>query len=395
MAVCELLKLSCCSASDFLFKPLLLRNKLIVPALILSILFSYCSKNVDVEPTSIEAEVQSSATVEHPFQQRWKTQLQKLRKKGTSLRKTEKYIKLPGRTPGKAVAPTTCSFTPLTTVVDNYFAPFEFWDYILYSDYIWINQLSAIVDDSKQYFGRKGEYNNAVAKQERKLKSFFSTPITPRIKGQHSETLDNRKKVAQVFMLFTGASAEDGYYIADQIIAMNAESKVFPESPLLSMDAFATEDGIIVLGDGLIASLVKTGISSDIVITALLAHEWAHLVQYANMKKWYGYTTATMPQTAEFTRQLELEADFLAGYFLTHKRGATYNWKRVEQFNKLFFNLGDCSFESVGHHGSPAQRQKASMLGYTVADQTMPRGHILTVDKLHAHFMQKRAGVLK
>ena len=56
---------------------------------------------------------------------------------------------------------------------------------------------------------------------------------------------------------------------------------------------------------------------------------------------------------AERTRYTELMADAMAGYFLTHKRGAAMNRHRVAQFLAVFFQVGDCAFDFPSHHGTP------------------------------------------
>jgi hypothetical protein len=255
--------------------------------------------------------------------------------------------------------------------------------------------LSAISDRSKQYFGRNGEYTHLVAKHQHKLITFWNLTSPIRVNGEHSETLGNRDKIAQVFINFTGASREDGYYIADQVIDMNKESKVFPHSPLLSFDGFSTTDNLIVIGDGLIEAITATGVEDDVVVAGLLSHEWGHQVQFQNSKKWYGFSANERPITAASTRQSELEADFFSAYFLTHKRGGTYNWKKVAEFNELFYNMGDCDYTSAGHHGTPQQRLAAAKLGYTIANDTKPKGHILTPDRLHTIFNQRLPSLLK
>lgn len=52
-------------------------------------------------------------------------------------------------------------------------------------------------------------------------------------------------------------------------------------------------------------------------------------------------------------------ADAMSASFLTHKRGAAMNRKRVEQFLEVFFQIGDCAFDNPGHHGTPNQRMAA------------------------------------
>lgn len=360
----------------------------ILVAVIGTVLLFSCHKEIIPEPQeNITSTQHSDASQPHPIHPKWGNYVAKIKAKNSSIAKTDGYYTNFFANP-KATSPADCQATALNSIIENYFSQFEFWDYILFPDYIWINQLSAIIDSSKQYFGRNGEYTHLVAKHHKKLLSFWNLQNNIRINGQHSETLGNRDKIAQIFIVFTGASRDDGYYIADQVIAMNKESRVFPHSPLLSFDGFATPNRLIVLGDGLIEALTATGVVDDIVVAGLLSHEWGHQVQFENSMKWFGMKAEEWLFTPEFTRQMELEADFFSSYFLTHKRGATYNWKKVAEFNELFYNIGDCDFTSAGHHGTPTQRLNAAKLGYSIASQTKPMGHILTADQLHAIFIK-------
>lgn len=122
----------------------------------------------------------------------------------------------------------------------------------------------------------------------------------------------------------------------------------------------------------------------------ILAHEWGHQVQFNNYTAWYGPRV----DTPEQTRKTELEADVFASYYLTHKRGATYNWKSAAEFFELFFNIGDCSFTSAGHHGTPTQRLAASRLGWIIAQETMPMGHILTAEDVHSLFIASLQSII-
>ncbi|MBO9571294.1 MAG: hypothetical protein J7497_03675 [Chitinophagaceae bacterium] len=364
-----------------------MKSPILVAAITLT-LFS-CRKEINTkQQENITSTENSEASLSHPIHSKWESFVAKIKAKNNSRFKTDSYYRKFFEDP-ESENLVECQISALNTIVQQYLIPFQEWDYFLFPDYIWINQVSAIIDRSKQFFGRDGEYTQLVTKHERKLTTFWNLKNTIRVNGEHSETLGNRDKIAEVFILFTDASREDAYYVADQIIAMNKESKVFPHTPLLSFDGFSTSDHLIVLGDGLIQGITETGVVDEVAVAGLLSHEWGHQVQFENSLKWYGVTPEEWQFSPKFTRQIEMEADFFSSYYLTHKRGATYNWKRVAEFNELFFNIGDCDFTSAAHHGTPTQRQNAAKLGYTVASQTKPMGHILSPDQLHSIFMQK------
>ena len=171
--------------------------------------------------------------------------------------------------------------------------------------------------------------------------------------------------------------------IAEQF---NTTSDQIPENPFYALDGFATFDGIIVVGDGIVSTLAETGLDPKVVWSGILAHEWGHQLQFQNFGNW-AYPIPAFIGTPESTRMTELEADFLTAYYLTHKRGGTYNWKRVEDVLSSFFNIGDCGFESPGHHGTPAQRLEAARQGYLLAANQKKKGQIASAQSVHDAFL--------
>lgn len=285
-----------------------------------------------------------------------------------------------------AVVPTECATSDLQLIANKYVSQFGPDEADLYGLYAAVNQLYSIIDESKQYFGASGENTHLVMKQQRNLEKFWDMPDEVVVNGEHNATLNDRDKIALVFILFTGASKAEAYAVADFFISFNQFSPVFIETPLLSLDGFSTTAprDLIVLGDGLIQLITQTGISNDVVIAGVLAHEWGHQVQFDN---WWDASYGSELSAPEKSRLTELEADMLSSYYLTHKRGGTYNWKGVAQFLNLFFNIGDCAFTSFGHHGTPLQRIAASYLGYIIAKETLPHGHILTAWQMHSLYL--------
>jgi len=296
-----------------------------------------------------------------------------------------------------AVEPSECGPTEFVAVQNLHLTPVINDLYFLFGEpnyatifylYMDLNFYHAYLDTSEdQYFGPKGEYTKLVTKRQRDLEKFWGMPGMVRINGQHSATLNDREKLADIYEIVgTGITTrEQAYAAADQILYFNTFSDLLPESPFFSVDGFATSFGLIVLGDGLVQMVSEAGVEPEITYTGILAHEWAHQVQFQNYATWYPEGANADHSAA--TRHTELEADFLASYYMTHKRGATYNWKRAEQFFNLFFQIGDCSFASTGHHGTPLQRLDAARLGYELAQSEQKQGHILSAQELHDFFM--------
>ena len=294
-----------------------------------------------------------------------------------------------------AVTPSECGPTPFNYAINPYVMEFGDLEWEWYSLLSQINQLYTYLDNSEQYFGIEGQLTNFAAKHKRNLESFWDMKNEITLVGQHTSTLSDRDAIAAVYINFAGLSKEAAYANADYLIQEVIEPSVsFDTTPLLSLDGFANTGELIVIGDGIVQILTDAGVDEKIAFAGILGHEWAHQIQFNNFEEWYGVDRGDLVSTPESTRLTELEADFLTGYYLTHKRGGTYNWKRTEEFFKLFYNIGDCSFTSTGHHGTPNQRLAASRLGYIIAEETFPKGHILEADELHAIFMAAYSDII-
>ena len=53
----------------------------------------------------------------------------------------------------------------------------------------------------------------------------------------------------------------------------------------------------------------------------------------------------------------------------------------------MFYQIGDCGFTSSGHHGTPNQRMKAAAFGFSVADEYLKQGLILTSEEFRNRFI--------
>jgi hypothetical protein len=87
-------------------------------------------------------------------------------------------------------------------------------------------------------------------------------------------------------------------------------------------------------------------------------------------------------------------ADAYSTYFLTHKRGAAMNRKRVAQFLETSYQAGDCGFDDPGHHGTPNQRRRAAAFGFEIAARAQKQGHILTSEQFHDLFVAAYPGIV-
>ncbi len=305
-----------------------------------------------------------------------------------------------------AVNPTACGPTAFRGVIANHndalvFDFLSIWDgtsddpiFVIFEDYPIINTIAALLegknDDS---FGADGEYTRYVNNEMRSLEKFWDMANLIEVHGQHTATLEDLDFIRHVYENYSSATPD----LIDHLVAIAEEfnqGDQIPENPLFAADGFATFDGHIVIGDGIVSMLAELGFDPKVVWSSILAHEWAHQIQFAYFSQWTDYPVPQFIGTPESTRMTELEADFFTGYYLTDKRGGTFNWKRVEDFLSTFFEIGDCGFDSPGHHGTPDQRLEAAYEGFKLADDMLKKGHVLSATEVHQAFLESLPSIV-
>jgi hypothetical protein len=260
------------------------------------------------------------------------------------------------------------------------------WDAILFQ-----------TEATPQSFGYNGEYTRRMIKTEKDLKRFWDINSGPiQLVGMHGTMLLDVERVARVYeAVFTIGGQPISHPLALQLAGIVRDALLASQTmdrgnwPLFSFNAFAvpgdpSSPPKIVMGDGVLESYKVIGFD-DVAPQAVYAHEFGHHVQF--QKGYFGDPGATTGDAAEQTRYTELMADAFGAYYLTHKRGAALNRKRVAEFLQVYFNVGDCAFDNPGHHGTPLQRMRAATFGFNVADQAQKQGHILTADQFHRLFV--------
>jgi hypothetical protein len=128
-----------------------------------------------------------------------------------------------------------------------------------------------------------------------------------------------------------------------------------------SPNAYATSDvvnesgpdGTIVFGLRLLQGELARDGGIGFSVPAIMAHEFAHLVQFKN-----GIDLPTV--------QMELQADFMAGWYLGLRGRFVYT--DVRPAFQAFFQIGDYDFNNPGHHGTPQQRLAAIQAGFRSSD---------------------------
>ena len=244
---------------------------------------------------------------------------------------------------------------------------------------------------ANQRFGVNGEYTQTLTKTFKDLKRFWNIQTDNIVLvAMHGGMLTDHAKLVRTYEAAFGLSPADAEFYADFVAIL---IDVFPQyrggnHPIFTFNAFAqpsfdfapigTIPAKIVMGDGIMEAYTAIGYG-DVAPQAIIAHEFGHHIQFQlNL-----FTDESSP---EATRRTELMADAYSAYYLSHARGASMQWKRVKEFLQVFFNIGDCSFTSNGHHGTPTQRMAAAEFGYNVANDAQKQGHILTAQRFTALF---------
>ena len=149
----------------------------------------------------------------------------------------------------------------------------------------------------------------------------------------------------------------------------------FDECHPSEANALSLRAGFILFGIHMANKVViQTG--SNLAIAAVLAHEYAHQLQFG-----YGWS----PPGASTVRDTELEADAFSGYY-----GALAKFwagRELQAYFDLFFASGDFNFNDPSHHGTPHQRLAAGLIGLETATLGVP----LTWFELHQVFTTRIA----
>ncbi|WP_040157865.1 hypothetical protein [Mobilicoccus massiliensis] len=228
------------------------------------------------------------------------------------------------------------------------------------------------------------EDRQVLTKTMKKLEKFWDVRTDDiELMAMHGDMLLDRSRTARVYEVVFGLPKADAQEMADLVATFVASKPHFQggDHPIFTFNAFAfttygeSEPGIgvigdrIVMGDGILRAYRELGYG-DVAPQAILAHEFGHHVQFE--LRMHG-----QENTPETTRRTELHADAASAYFLSHPRGTSMQIKRVTQFLRVFYTIGDCQFDSPGHHGTPNQRERAGNWAYQLQEKARPKGHIL------------------
>jgi hypothetical protein len=251
-------------------------------------------------------------------------------------------------------------------------------------------------------FGRQGDALHALTKSSRNeltssfraAQKFWDTDGSDiQLMAMHGDVMRDPARLTRLIAVLYGVSDADAAELAGLVVDVVTSDPGLDggDNPIFTLNAFAFSgagdpDPIIstlpdklVFGDGILEALDSIGVG-DVGPRAVLGHEYGHHVQYDK-------NLFASPLTGpEATRRTELMADAFGTYFVTHKRGLALNTKRVLEAEQSFYQVGDCSFTSAGHHGTPNQRLRASTWGASVAADAQKQGQVLPSLTLDSRF---------
>lgn len=107
-------------------------------------------------------------------------------------------------------------------------------------------------------------------------------------------------------------------------------------------------DGMVFLGINLMRSEYRSGAGTGYSIPSIIAHEYAHILQYKLNSGLEG-------------KWRELQADYLAGWYTAHR--SRYISQNIDESTLSFFKKGDYDFNAPQHHGLPQERLQAFIAG--------------------------------
>lgn len=192
--------------------------------------------------------------------------------------------------------------------------------------------------------------------------------------SMQSDMLADHARVARIIGVLFGVDEAEADETATLVQEVLNSSPALDggRNPIFTLNAFAFSaefetdpifQGLpdkMVWGEGLANALDALGLGTA-AAKGVIGHEMGHHVQFED-------NLFDSPLTGpEATRRTELMADAFGTYFIAHKRGLNMKGTNLHKAEQAFFEVGDCSFDSNGHHGTPNQRLRSSIWGAGLA----------------------------
>lgn len=285
-----------------------------------------------------------------------------------------------------------CEATPLQAWLDSTTADWGLMELIILlltpiADLPTYDALLFGSESKSNTFGNNGQYTALLTAQMKDLRAFWdiSGDDIQLVPMHGADLFADTNRLARVFGAVYDLTPERAleFAVAYQGVLPLAPGFRGGAHPIFTFNAFAVDPqddpdlvalGVtkrIVMGDGIMQGYAAIGVDEKVAPRSILAHEYGHQVQFAK-------NLFESPLTGpEATRRTELMADALGTYFMVHSRGEALNATRTLADQKTFLNVGDCGFDSDGHHGTPNQRYNAAGWAVTVANSAADQGRQL------------------
>jgi hypothetical protein len=146
-------------------------------------------------------------------------------------------------------------------------------------------------------------------------------------------------RVSAKMFLLQEANNPNAFALSKPLPEVLASFRILPQS---------TPDGMVILGLNLMQSEYKSQFGTGHSIPSIIAHEYAHILQYK----------VGFPFTGKWR---ELHADYLAGWYTAHR--SRFVPQNMVESMLAFFKRGDYEYNNLNHHGTPLERQRAFSAG--------------------------------
>lgn len=319
----------------------------------------------------------------------------------------------PAKAVVEAVAPSECGPTLLDDYIDGLIADMTDEEFTFLLAHI--DTIFDVPTYAPLFFGTVGDPDYALTLHKQQLKQTFrdvkrfwkdvqSDDI--QLMAMHGDVLLDEQRLVDTmtalvdFGVWAPMTADEIAAEAEAVATFMQGAGDFYDNPLWTLNAYAfSGEGDpdpavqaipdkLVFGDGFLRAYDAIGLG-DVGPRVVMGHEFAHHIQYE-----LGTFDDGPADPAEATRRTELMADAMAAYFAVHKKGEALNKKRVVQALLSFYTVGDCSFASPGHHGTPLQRERAAKWGADLALAARPKSRVLPAATVEEMFDAALPGIV-
>lgn len=209
-----------------------------------------------------------------------------------------------------------------------------------------------------QIRGGQREYHGCML-DEAELASYYDVKMETRMYLTGNEPIISKS-----------GDANFDYALAHTLARLTATMQVLPGFAYYDdhdgLNAFASPavrlqraDGTVLFGGRLLRRLMAGRDNPDVAVTAVCAHEYAHILQFKRgliPRLRAGQTTV---------KRAELHADFLAGYYAGRRKLEKRDYPAAV-FAATQHGFGDNQVNHPGHHGTPQERAAAIVEGFKV-----------------------------